>query len=50
MNEMSKFTQKTTTKSIALEALGWLAAIKEAQEAPAPERDANYCQVLLQVL
>ena len=31
-------------ESIALEALGWLAAVKESQEAPAPEKDANYCQ------
>ncbi len=31
-------------ESIALEALGWLAAVKEAKEAPAPERDASYCQ------
>jgi hypothetical protein len=31
-------------ESIALEALGWLAAVKEAKDAPAPERDASYCQ------
>jgi CRISPR/Cas system-associated exonuclease Cas4 (RecB family) len=31
-------------ESIALEALGWLAAVKEAKEAPAPEKDATYCQ------
>jgi len=31
-------------ESIALEALGWLAAVKEAKEAPAPEKDASYCQ------
>lgn len=31
-------------ESIALEALGWLAAVKESKEAPAPEKDANYCQ------
>ena len=31
-------------ESIALEALGWLAAVKEAAEAPAPEKDASYCQ------
>ena len=31
-------------ESIALEALGWLAAVKEAKEAPAPEKDSNYCQ------
>ena len=31
-------------ESIALEALGWLAVVKEAKEAPAPEKDANYCQ------
>jgi hypothetical protein len=31
-------------ESIALEALGWLAAVKEAKEVPAPEKDASYCQ------
>jgi CRISPR/Cas system-associated exonuclease Cas4 (RecB family) len=31
-------------EAIALEALGWLAAVKEAKEAPAPEKDASYCQ------
>jgi CRISPR/Cas system-associated exonuclease Cas4 (RecB family) len=31
-------------ESIALEALGWLAAVKEAKEAPSPEKDASYCQ------
>ena len=31
-------------ESIALEALGWLAAVKEAKEAPDPEKDASYCQ------
>jgi CRISPR/Cas system-associated exonuclease Cas4 (RecB family) len=31
-------------ESIALEALGWLAAVKESKEAPAPEKDATYCQ------
>ena len=31
-------------ESIALEALGWLAVVKEAKAAPAPEKDANYCQ------
>ena len=31
-------------ESIALEALGWLAAVKEAAEAPAPEKDVSYCQ------
>ena len=31
-------------ESIALEALGWLAAVKEAKEAPAPEKDANFCK------
>jgi hypothetical protein len=31
-------------ESIALEALGWLAAVKEAKEPPAPEKDASYCQ------
>ena len=30
--------------TIAEEALNWLAAIKEATEAPAPERDENYCK------
>ena len=31
-------------EKIALEALDWLAAIKEAKEAPAPERDESYCK------
>jgi CRISPR/Cas system-associated exonuclease Cas4 (RecB family) len=31
-------------EAMALEALGWLAAVKEAAEAPAPEKDASYCQ------
>ena len=31
-------------ESIALEALGWLAAVREAAEPPAPEKDASYCQ------
>jgi CRISPR/Cas system-associated exonuclease Cas4 (RecB family) len=31
-------------ESIALEALGWLAAVTEAKEAPAPEKDESYCQ------
>ena len=31
-------------ESLALEALGWLATVKEAAEAPAPEKDATYCQ------
>jgi hypothetical protein len=31
-------------ESIALEALNWLEAIKEAQEAPAPEREESYCK------
>ena len=30
--------------TIAEEALNWLAAIKEATEAPAPERDESYCK------
>lgn len=30
--------------TIAEQALNWLAAIKEATEAPAPERDENYCK------
>ena len=30
--------------SIAEEALNWLAAIKESNEVPEPERDSNYCQ------
>lgn len=30
--------------TIAEEALNWLAAIKETTEAPAPERDENYCK------
>ena len=31
-------------ESVALEALNWLAAIKESKEAPAPERDESYCK------
>lgn len=31
-------------EAMALEALGWLSAIKEAADAPAPEKDASYCQ------
>jgi CRISPR/Cas system-associated exonuclease Cas4 (RecB family) len=31
-------------EAMALEALGWLSAVKEAAEAPAPEKDAGYCQ------
>ena len=31
-------------ESMALEALNWLAAIKEAKDIPAPERDENYCK------
>ena len=31
-------------ESIALEALNWLEAIKEAEEAPAPEREESYCK------
>jgi len=31
-------------ESIALEALGWLAAIKEAKEPPSPEKDESSCQ------
>jgi len=31
-------------ESIALEALGWLAAVKEAVEPPAPEKDSFFCQ------
>lgn len=30
--------------TIAEEALNWLAAIKDTNEAPAPERDENYCK------
>jgi CRISPR/Cas system-associated exonuclease Cas4 (RecB family) len=30
--------------AIALEALSWLAAIKESSDAPAPERDESYCK------
>lgn len=35
-------------ESIALEALGWLATVKEAKDAPAPEKDASYCQFYCQ--
>jgi CRISPR/Cas system-associated exonuclease Cas4 (RecB family) len=31
-------------EKIAIEALDWLAAIKESAEAPAPERDESYCK------
>jgi len=31
-------------ESLALEALGWLATVKESKELPAPEKDASYCQ------
>jgi CRISPR/Cas system-associated exonuclease Cas4 (RecB family) len=31
-------------EAIALEALGWLDAVKQAKEAPAPEKDVSYCQ------
>lgn len=31
-------------RAMALEALSWLAAIKESADAPAPERDENYCK------
>ena len=31
-------------EKIALEALDWLAAIKESAEVPAPERDESYCK------
>ena len=31
-------------EAIALEALNWLAAIKDSAEAPAPERDESYCK------
>lgn len=31
-------------EAVALEALDWLAAIKESAEAPAPERDESYCK------
>ena len=31
-------------ESIALTALGWLAVVKEAKDAPDPEKDASYCQ------
>lgn len=31
-------------EAVALEALNWLAAIKESAEAPAPERDESYCK------
>jgi hypothetical protein len=44
MNVMSRYTQNLTTRLWHLEALGWLSAVKEAAEAPAPEKDARYCQ------
>lgn len=31
-------------EAIALEALNWLTSIKQAIDAPAPEKDASYCQ------
>jgi len=31
-------------ESLALQALGWLAMVKEAQEAPDPEKDENFCK------
>jgi hypothetical protein len=31
-------------ETIAKQALGWLAIVKEAKEAPAPEREENYCK------
>ena len=31
-------------ESLALEALGWLATVKESTELPAPDKDASYCQ------
>ena len=31
-------------ESLALEALGWLAAVKEAKTPPNPEKDVSYCQ------
>ena len=31
-------------ETVALDALGWLAAVKESQEAPSPEYDASFCQ------
>ena len=31
-------------ESVALEALSWLAAIKESTDAPAPEKDESYCK------
>jgi len=31
-------------EKVALEALDWLAAIKDSAEAPAPERDESYCK------
>ena len=31
-------------EAIALEALNWLAAVKDSAEAPAPERDESYCK------
>jgi len=31
-------------EAIALEALAWLSVVKEAKDAPDPEKDANYCQ------
>lgn len=31
-------------EAIALEALNWLTGIKQATDAPAPEKDASYCQ------
>ena len=31
-------------EAIAIQALGWLALVKEAKEPPAPEKDENYCK------
>jgi len=31
-------------ESVALEALSWLAAVKESADAPAPEKDESYCK------
>ena len=39
-----KWHSEPYDESIALEALGWLAAVKEAKEAPNPEKDASYCK------
>ena len=39
-----KVHSEPSDEKIALEALDWLAAIKESAEAPAPERDESYCK------